>query len=475
MGKRKSQSIGPESSDNVPEATQEFDVAGPLTLEEAKAVGDVPEDFKVNQSTGGAGGILKHPAPAEEDGIVPSSTEAEASGERKSVTFAEQSPETIESEKPSRRKSLLEILHLKKKKDTEPIAETQGETGSLTQDEGATSPTNSKAESTEGATEGEDSSKPKKRKSVLSSLFHRKKEDMGADKSETPDDAAQAIDTAAAQAEEVKQTETPGPPTETQETEATGVAPTEQVEASTSDVTATGEAQNEAPATNQASEGSSCEKKSFFGRLFSKRSSRGSDGSDNGTTAIVAGAAATEGEGQEMVEEEATNSAPAQTSEELSPPAKKKKPFWASTYPEPSPDAAVMKEGDVRKKGYIFQSFRPRSMRLMSDGTLQYTRKKDEWEDAKGLRLSHDMDLEMQENAGKGLYILKLNVPGCKSCVFGFEHIEDRDSWRSAFEEIRTKLQAGIPDDGNQHVVKSGSLENDDPQTSSNGGEKASD
>lgn len=474
MGKRKSQTIGPESSNDVPEVAQEFDVAGPLTLEEAKAVGDVPEDFKVNQSAASAGGILKHQVPAEEDGVVPPLADAEPTGECKSVTFAEQPPEEIEGEKPSRRKSLLELLHLKKKKDVEPIAETQEESEKAAQDERTTSPTTEETESVEGAPEGEDPTKSKKRKSVLSSLFHRKKEDTNPEKTEASDDAVQAVDTAAAQAEEVKQTETPGPSTATQgATTTVEDAPTEQAKVPTDDALAAGEAQTNAADTSTATEGSSTEKKGFFGRLFGKRSSRASDSGDNGTTAALAGVVATGGEEQEITEEGATSSTPAQVSEEPRPPAKKR-PFWASTYPEPSPDAVVMKEGDVRKKGYIFQSFRPRTMRLMSDGTLQYTRKKDEWGDAKGLMLSHDMDLETQENSGKGLHVLKVNVPGCKNCVLGFETVEDRDSWRNVFEEIRTKLQASAPDDGNQHVVKSGSLESDDPQTLSNGKEKTS-
>lgn len=275
-----------------PEAPLEVDVAGPLTLDEAKAVGDVSDTYQVNeeQSEGlftRASQLLrsdsKDPENLPVSAMMPEATpdlvsqadevpqvdvEAVDPDHSKKVSFAEDSKkgdadvavDHQKEEKKEKKKSFFKFLS--KKSDDDHESHEQQEAQAPAADE-----TSFAAAVAEGASTPDDDlvetppdEKPKK-KHFLSGIFHRKEKDEG-HKDEHADDLKEEANEAAGNSTEQKEellhddatqdvNETPGVASDS-------VAETSPVEAQEADG-----AEGETPKHEK--------KKSFFGSLFAKK------------------------------------------------------------------------------------------------------------------------------------------------------------------------------------------------------------
>ena len=184
MTKDKSKSIDPEAVTAVAneQLSQEVDVSGPLTLEEAKAVGDVPEDFK--PETGDGSGILNKASTMVLGGEDEKKVESE-DVPTKNVSFADEQPEEIKEdavpqnvqEKERRRSSILDKLGLKRKSHKsnpeEMAKEKPSDAAEKTAEDAQNEMVTEQAKNDEAAA-AEESPTKRKSKNILSSLFHRK-------------------------------------------------------------------------------------------------------------------------------------------------------------------------------------------------------------------------------------------------------------------------------------------------------------
>lgn len=521
MGKksRKSEIASEDPVTIEPQAPAEVDVAGPLTLEEAKAIGDVPESFHVKEDNEG---FLKRATHIimgnsedeheEEPGIqenakspnadpaqalegahdVQSSevkenanAEAQEGDDRvKKVSFSDdeaQSHDFKEPETAHKKKSFLGFLS-KKKHKSEMGEPSHGEGDSLGQvkeenaiDSGAApveggempqaaaaaaaTATATEAETDHGETaEQLDSQSPtegkQKKKNFLSGIFHRKHKDESGH--EGDDNAIQG---------EASTEETAGA-----EAAATTAAPAEAAGEGVEGVQPSPETAAESvqgETTTEAKEEDSSAKKGFFGTFFGGGSQQ-QDGEskqeapahqDEGSSAPMAGmagvgAGAAVGAGTAETPAEGAGAAEQSAGSAAKPTAASEHRDRRKDRVYPSDDANVIKEGKVLKKGVYFGFTNFRQCRLTSDGIFQWGKVGNDWDHAKGIKLTEDTRLRTLDVKTGHPYVLKIYVGQHKPIFLLFKDSQERNSWESAFRDQIQAQVAPVPQQANE-VLKS--------------------
>lgn len=381
-------------SDNPVTNNAEVDVSGPLTLEEAKAVGDVPEDFELEKKPSildKAKAILT----GEDKGIH------EGEGAEKGVLSSGDT--TLDDETPVRKKSFLDFLtHKKSEPEVAP-------------------PT--------AITEGAD--KSSKKKSFLDGLLGKK------GTPEAPEELAKADENAVRE-------------------EAMA-----QVQQASEDVVAVAENEERKP--------------SLINKIFDKMGTSSRDKSispkDVALGGIVGGSAVVPGDAADEDSTHATKEAveKAEESGEGYPAAvvaaneeKSKPKKVCKDRPLPADDATIVKEGTMQKQSRFLKKWRTRQVRLMSDGTLQYS-KTDTFDGVKGVKFTAAMSIESNNNQSPIPHVLNVAQPKARPVILGFEQAEDRDGWATVLTEFKERLGATTLDgDGRAQVLKTGAIVNSD-------------
>lgn len=126
--------------------------------------------------------------------------------------------------------------------------------------------------------------------------------------------------------------------------------------------------------------------------------------------------------------------------------------------PQPAQDAEVVKSGAVQKKGAIFGWNRIRHCRITSDGIFQWSKTGD-YSMAKGLKLRGDMKVKSMDVQASFPHTLRVYVGDSSPLILVFKERGDRDSWLEVFHDMKNRLSAAQPDDGQAQVLKTSNVE----------------
>lgn len=470
---------------------EEKDVFGPLNLEEAKSMGEVPEDFKVDEEPEG---LLQRASHILLGDSKPEVHPPEEAASEKRVTFEDEQPASG-AKSAQKRKSFWDFFRRKKASKEElpshpveivekpaPVLE------EIAEEAKAEVPTEeSAADVVEGHAESED--QKHKRKSMFTNLFNHKKEG-GAASGEHPEGAesaevveavkekaddneaiAEATEAAAEPTQEaakeendgLQETIEPTPEKKKRRSVFSGLfkkkeSNVEAPEAAPAEIENVTEAEAIPAEEQEQSEG-------ILSRIFGGKHEEEAGPSEGHGEAVAAGAVI--GGGAATAAVVAANKSESETGEEeaaapssdATPDKKKKLLCRGCCQIKPAEDAEVIKVGEMQKRSHLFKWNRLRRARLMSDGVFQWVRNGDDWKFAKGCKLTPDMKVEKSDNLSQFPAVVTVSIGKCYPIVLSFKEAAERDEWVDAFNNLKDKLVAAAQDSSETQVLKSSTVE----------------